>query len=199
MSDWMEPLQSAVLAIPGDIDKKTIIKHVNAFIKERNVRNGIKADEAQLSKHKLFIDLWCKAYEAKFGEKYAFMGGKDGECVKRLLAFGLEVEHLMRVAKAAWEHPKDYFCKSASSITGFMSRLNEIRAELNAMRKEPTKSLPPYVQLQILRDMKDNHVCNQNSVAFDESKMTVEARKEYAEVKKKIMELEATQRKRALG
>lgn len=196
----MEPLREAVLAIPGDTDKKTILKHVGLWIKERNARLGAVADAVQQSKHKQFIDLWCTAYEAKFGSKYAFMGGKDGEAVKRLLAFGFEVEHLIRIAKAAWEHPTSFFCKMAGSITGFMAKLNDIRAELNAiLKKKPTPSLPPHIQLQVLREMKDNHVCNSNSVAFDDSKMTAEARKEYADIKKKIMELEFSQRKRALG
>lgn len=196
----MDPLQAAVLAIPGDVDRKTILKHVGQWINERNARLGAAEEEVQKSKHKLFIDQWCTAYEAKFGSKYAFMGGKDGSAVTKLLSFGFEIEHLMRIAKAAWENPPNtFFCKMAGSIPGFMSRINEIRAELNSIRGKSTKALPPHVQLQILKEMRTSHVCNPNSVEYDESRITPDARKEYADIKRKIMEIEHTQRQRALA
>lgn len=195
----MEPLRTAVLAIPIDVDQKTILQQVRLAIKERNANLGAAEDEKRKSQHKEFIERWCAGYEAKFGAKYAFMGGKDGEAVKKLLAFGFDIDHLMRIAKAAWEHPTGFFCKMAVSLTGFMSRINEIRAELNTMRGSWPKFLPPHVQLNILREMKDGHVCNPSAIAYNESKMTPEARKEYAEIKRKITEIEQEQRKRAMA
>lgn len=85
------------------------------------------------SAHQIFIDLWCQAYESKFGGKYSF-GGRDAAAVKALLVIEAP-EKLIRIAKAAWEKSgKGYWnCENQSaSLITFHAKLNQIRAELNA-------------------------------------------------------------------
>lgn len=198
-----KPVRKVVRKVVREIAPNTsCTSGTSGTIKEDSpAEAGVSEDrkEKTESEHHRFIQLWCAAFEQKFGEKYAFVGGRDGEAVKKLIGFGLPTEHLIRIAKAAWEHPEEFFCKRAASLTGYMSRLNEIRMELNALKAVGQKGLPAFKQLEILRDMKATHVCNPESVHFSESKMTAEARKEYADIKKKIMEIEHSQRQQALA
>ena len=92
-----------------------------------------KAEGAQNgAAHAEFIAAWVKSYpEHHSGAAYVVQGGKDGSAVKKLVA-NLTVEKLMRIAVAAWQNSDEFNCKQAASIAGFASRINEIRAELNA-------------------------------------------------------------------
>ena len=46
----------------------------------------------------------------------------------------MPVDHLIRIAVAAWQRTDLFNCRQASSISGFVSRINDIRAELNSTR-----------------------------------------------------------------
>lgn len=107
---------------------------------------------SSLSAHRQFIDRWMAAYPSHHhGNTYAFQAGKDGQAVRHLLSTSrLEPEELMRVAVEAWAHPAKFHCASAASLTGFNSRFNEIRAELQTLRSggnrprfAPAIDLPP--------------------------------------------------------
>lgn len=87
------------------------------------------------SAHAEFVGKWEKAYSEHFGESYAFQGGKDAKAVKQLLlTSGKPPDDLIRMAKAAWNNTGGFYCKSAGSLSGFNSKFNDIRSELNAKK-----------------------------------------------------------------
>lgn len=101
--------------------------------KEEGEGNG---EVKELSAHADFVKLWTDEYP-KFhdGEKYVFQSGKDGAAVKALISTSEKTPlELLRIAVAAWKSPDKFNCKSAASLTGFNSKINEIRAELNKGR-----------------------------------------------------------------
>jgi hypothetical protein len=87
-------------------------------------------EKASPSQHQVFIERWCDDYLKIRGEKYLVTGGKDGQAVKRLLAVEPDIDLLMKIARGAWKHPDLFHCKNSFSICGFVSRFNDIRAEL---------------------------------------------------------------------
>lgn len=93
------------------------------------------------SEHSKFIRVWTEEYPNHHGgENYVFQGGKDGAHVKTLLASGVGIEKLIKIAIAAWKLPLDFDCKSAASISGFASKLNDIRNRLNALQGQKNGS-----------------------------------------------------------
>lgn len=186
MSDWQSQLKSALLAVPRDIDNKALLCACRDILRDRVV-----------SDHKALIKFWCESYEKEFGFPYVFLA-KDAAAVKKLLA-SLDMERLVRIFKAAWVQRDVYPCSASKTLTGLLSKINEIRDALNAQRngKAPAKSMPAFKQLEILKSEKAKHPCNCNSVKYDESLCTPDRRKEYAELKKKIMDLEQSELQRA--
>lgn len=89
---------------------------------------------ATLSLNRKFSDEWCKAYEEKFGGKYAFQGGRDGKAVASLMKFGTP-EELIALAKKAWgqtDPQKFWNCiNHSSTISKFLNGLPSIRVELS--------------------------------------------------------------------
>lgn len=89
--------------------------------------------------HAEFIRRWTALYP-KFhdGEEYLFQGAKDGSAVSRLLKMKQKTpDEWERCFVAAWKRPDLFNCAFAASIAGFVSRFNEIGAEINAARKGP--------------------------------------------------------------
>lgn len=87
-----------------------------------------------------FIALWSAAYFKTNGEKYLLTGKKDKVAVRHLLQHsGKSQPDIMRVAEAAWKH-NGFFSKSAASLSGFDSKFNEIRSELNDLHKKGGKN-----------------------------------------------------------
>ena len=195
---WLAPLQTALRAIPTDVDAKAIRKVVNQVLKERQPAKP-PCHHAQL------IDLWCGSFETRFGAKYVFLG-KDAKAVKALLAidYGTRVSdpvaHLIRLAKAAWEHKEGYPCSMSLTLPKLLSHINEIREWLNANRNgKPTAPMPAFKQLEVLREAKAFHPCNPDSIAaVDMDKRTPAQKQEYAEIKRKITELEQAQRRQVM-
>lgn len=105
---------------------------------------------ASTGAHAEFITFWTAEYpKHHHNEPYAFQGGKDGTAVKALLLSSQKpVPDLMRVAVAAWKHPSGFHCKAAASISGFASRFNDIRAELNVSRGNGTAPVTQPVAAQ---------------------------------------------------
>lgn len=199
---WTETLRAALNSIPSDVDGKAIRKVVSACLKDRQ---PVKP----WTQHQQFFDAWCKAFYDKFKIGYPVMGGKDGAAVKKLLAFASEiradrptgfdeVEHLMRIAKAAWDHPETFACRQARTLGGFMSKFAEIRIELEEMRtgkgNKGTK-MPAFKQLEILRASLAQHPCNPRSISYNPDSASLKA--DYSMLKRKIAELEADEGKRA--
>jgi hypothetical protein len=110
-------------------------------------RSGtISGDSApeNLSPHTEFIQGWMELYRIAFGRDYVFQGGKDAAQVKRLLvASKLTPEQLLAIANGAWQRPEAFNCKQAVTISGFLSRFNEIRQEIETARKKVADELPP--------------------------------------------------------
>lgn len=102
---------------------------------------GSATGNSTTSPHKAFIETWCQMYEQAFGDKYVFHGGRDGAAVKRLLETGMEPDKLVSLAVKAWGRAS-FNCKQSTSITGFASRINEIRHEFRMLSKgiDPEKS-----------------------------------------------------------
>lgn len=84
-------------------------------------------------RHKRFIELWCKFHVDVFGDRYVFMGGKDGAMLKRLLkATDICVEDLVICARNAWRNKKAFHCRNSTSIAYFCSNFNAIKRELES-------------------------------------------------------------------
>lgn len=75
-------------------------------------------------------DGWNAAYQEAHQYTYKFGGVKDGRAADDLLKLGLSVDQILSIAAQAWKRPLDFNCKQASSLAGFSSRFNEIRAEI---------------------------------------------------------------------
>ena len=92
-----------------------------------------------------------ESFEAHFGQRYDFQGGKDAAKVTALLGYAGSSANVMAVATAAWSHPTGFWSRRASSLSMLESRWNEIRAELAAVGKAPLAGtsgipLPDWVQ-----------------------------------------------------
>jgi hypothetical protein len=110
----------------GDIcDKKRVTFATPSIIREPSL-------EPPSSSHAKFVTEWCEGYAEAFdGDEYAFQNGKDAKAAKALLTTSkLLPEELMVIARKAWANPAGFYCKSATSISGFFSKFNEIRQEL---------------------------------------------------------------------
>lgn len=85
----------------------------------------------EVSEHRRFTDSWVSSYKQRFKSKYFFNGPKDGSAVSRLLAAGESVDGLMETAQKAWaELGTGFLYQQSTTIAGFASKLNEIRAVL---------------------------------------------------------------------
>jgi uncharacterized protein YdaU (DUF1376 family) len=58
----------------------------NAIEKEKEKKKKDKKKTPSESPHSRAVALYCDAWQAKYGERYPFAGGKDGEAVKAILA-----------------------------------------------------------------------------------------------------------------
>lgn len=115
--------------------------------KRRVEKSRVEKKRESLSAHAEFIQEWELAYKEHFGENYAFQSGKDAAAVKQLLTSSKKSpSELLRIAKAAWNH-RGFFSKGAASISGFNSKFNDIRNELNLNRNGSAKApcRPGYV------------------------------------------------------
>jgi len=102
-------------------------------------KNEPKDSGAPAPGHRDFVQGWGERYQKKFGRAYVFQGGKDASAVKRLLkATGKSADLLLAEVERAWGSA-GFNCKQAVSISGFVSRYNEIQAEL-------VSPLPPGVR-----------------------------------------------------
>lgn len=89
------------------------------------------------SEHKVFADAWTREFEAYFGHRYAFTGGKDGSAIKRMLGWHVgTAEELVAIAVEAWKNAGDrrrfFNCARATTIADFASAFVQIRQELTA-------------------------------------------------------------------
>ncbi len=83
-----------------------------------------------------FVEQWVKLYAAHFGEPYVMNGGRDGKQLSQFLktAPHLSLERMCDVAQRGWtEQETNPFCKACKAsvtICGYVTRWNEITAEL---------------------------------------------------------------------
>jgi hypothetical protein len=88
----------------------------------------------------LFIARWCDEYLEVKGTKYIVARGKDTGHAKSLLKQIPDIDHLMKVARAAWKRPHEFNCKQAASLVGFCTRYNDIVSELRAIKQNSNGS-----------------------------------------------------------
>lgn len=74
-------------------------------------------------------DAWLRAYREEFGVDYLFQGAKDGAAAARLLRF-MSPAQAMALAKKAWRHRGEFWCKQAATLAGFAGAVNQIRQEV---------------------------------------------------------------------
>lgn len=96
------------------------------------------------SDHARFISIWMEEYPKHHsGEEYAFQSGKDASAVKQLLQTSKKTpEELIKMAIASWNNAVGFHSGWAASISGFNSRFNDIRNELNTMMNVKNGSAP---------------------------------------------------------
>lgn len=105
---------------------------------------GAPAAKEPAAKRQL-TDGWVAGWEKRFGGPYKFEGAKDGKAADALLATGLTVASLLKLAAEAWDNVELFNCKHAMSLAGFASRFNEIRGELIAKR-QPKRPAQQFVR-----------------------------------------------------
>ena len=86
------------LALPAESPREQ--KHTNSAIGGSSARRAAKNGDDGSSEHRQFVDWWATRFEALFGSKYGFDGGKDGRIVKELLARAGSLDALKRRAEA---------------------------------------------------------------------------------------------------
>ena len=86
--------------------------------------------------HQAFFQGWTEGFKKQFGFDYVVDGGRDGKAVKELLRTGILRIDLLEIAKKAWSNQKAFSCRQSSTIHGFHSYFNQIRAELNGYSKQ---------------------------------------------------------------
>jgi hypothetical protein len=88
-----------------------------------------------MTPHQQLIDLWCRAFQERFGSPYVFQGGKDGMAAKKLLASGIDPQSAINNARLAWDVPtlpKFWNCNTqASTLAGFVGAYTKIVVELS--------------------------------------------------------------------
>jgi len=110
-------------------------------IKERKDLKKGSCEESELTKQRKsevaeFTKRWCEEFPTyNDGEKYIHQGAKDGVAAKALLGNGVPVDVAIGTAIDAWQNKTLFNCRHSVSISGFKSRYNEIRAELNGLPK----------------------------------------------------------------
>lgn len=100
---------------------------------ERSSPNGSDSPKRKLT------DLWCLKYQETFKVPYKFEGAKDGKAADSLLSLLIPSETLIDIAVRAWRKSDGFWCKQAASLSGFSSKLNNIRAELGDLKATETK------------------------------------------------------------
>lgn len=128
--------------VTGDVEKRREEK-------KKELPAGGEAPPPKVRKqpdgdHAEFIRRWTVSYPIHHdGEDYVFQGAKDGAQVARLLKAVVRTPaEWQRLFVAAWKRPDLFNCKSAASIAGFASRVNEIIAELNSLHRPPPEKSP---------------------------------------------------------
>lgn len=112
---------------------------------EKSAASPPKVRKEATGDHAALLKLWTEEYPKHHdGEPYLISGGKDGKAASELLkASGKTPAQLHRMFIAAWAHPKEFNCKAASTLSGFLSRYNEIREELNALHPKSNGGQQP--------------------------------------------------------
>lgn len=89
------------------------------------------------ARHKAFIEWWVKRYPEVFGRDYVLAGAIDGSNLSRFLKNSPQttISEMAEIAEAAWtkgvsDSKENFFCKHASTITGFCCKWNQILSEL---------------------------------------------------------------------
>lgn len=97
-------------------------------------KNEVKS--APDPRHKQFIEWWTKRYREVFGREYVVNGAKDGSNLSRFLKSlkDTTVSEMSEMVEAAWcragQSKDSFFCRKATTITGFVTSWNDICAEL---------------------------------------------------------------------
>lgn len=74
------------------------------------------------SRHKEFVDLWARSYQAHVGQPYPFCGGRDGKAVKALTGNCRTPVELVDLAAWCWGHLTGYVQQQCLTIHGFAAQ-----------------------------------------------------------------------------
>lgn len=178
MSTWLQPLQSALRAIPKDVEVKAIRKVVNDCLKEREpVPASVRGYEIPLLLNTdAFLEAWAM-YERHRSEKRAKLTAQAArQQLKNLQAMGVER------AIAAINY------SVGNGWTGiFEPKQQHVFRNLKEEIAELVKA-------------RNFHPCYPHSVnAVDIDAQTSKQRQEYADIKRKLAELEQAQRRQVMA
>ena len=122
--------QQHALAIPADSPRG----------RGHTGRGHTKGASDGSSEHRLFVEWWVSRFEALFGERYDFSGGKDGRHVKDLLAKAGGLEALKRRAEAFLTSDDPWYADKGRDLGLFRAAWNR----LASAGKSASKPLSPY-------------------------------------------------------
>lgn len=105
-----------------------------------------RAKAPQDSRHSQLVEAFCGAYQARFGSKYLFQGGKDATAVVAILraAQDMSVPDIMAIITRAWDD-KSQFIRSAGVS---LSRIPSIWSQLIASRSQAKPAIASHIKMR---------------------------------------------------
>lgn len=130
---WSEPKKHKVVITNDNSSSSSSTTSLTTNKEERSSPNGSDSPKRKLT------DLWCLKYKETFNQPYKFEGAKDGKAADSLVLLNIPSETIIDIAVRAWRKSDGFWCKQAASLSGFSSKLNNIRAELGDLKATETK------------------------------------------------------------
>lgn len=100
-----------------------------------------------------FIKAWSGGFERVFGEKYLYQEGKDDACIDKLTSHLSDIDAHMNILKIAWANGSDFDYKFATSISGYLSRFNQIKIKALGKTQSIQITHKPKSSADILKDL----------------------------------------------
>jgi hypothetical protein len=141
----------------------------------------------QTSDRQEFIDGYCKLFELHFGSRYMFQGAKDGNAVKRFLAYGFPVKEALEVVQDSFTRtgfPYD----GTTTIASFVSMWPHlIAARAKRERPKPLSKFELRQKMDLIKMMLARHPHNPSSVRYD---MFAKPEQDYNTLRKQLADIE---------
>jgi hypothetical protein len=94
--------------------------------------------EPHSSSHRSFIDFFCQKWAEKYGTKYPFAGGKDGDHARFIVKhFGGDLERACRAVDCYLKDPDQFYAKDRHSLGVLRAQLRKFVTAAESPRPRP--------------------------------------------------------------